>query len=117
MGVRQRLTMRCYPERNTNAAADAWGNPDTPTWVAQPAIPCYVWLQKYNYRFQNADTKRREINRTAYNMLLPKSADLLETDRVQKITDRLGVQIYGAMQIQNVSSQAGHKIAEIIEYE
>lgn len=86
------MVHRCRVERNTATTPDSYGDEPTPVWVTQVASqPCY-W---YEQASGQGGEQRGVLNFTIYThrLLLPLGVDVLETDRINGITDRLGVSL------------------------
>lgn len=103
MSARQRMTMRLYLQRNS-AAANAFGEPTPPTWGALSTTPGYVWVDAEDTRNNPAMT----VVSSYYRAIVPITTSVLETDRVEKVQNRAGSQLFGLMDIDAVIRRKDH---------
>ena len=89
---RSRMTMRAHVERDTAALVkNPWNTDVVPVWTAlDDTIPCYVWMRTGK---KVADDRKVAVLKDL-RMMTPHSADLKESDKVTKITDRKGATLF-----------------------
>ena len=92
MPARTRMIMRMYIERNA-AAKNTYQHRSEPDWTAIATVPCYTWITGAGVRFSADMTKEK----TDIRSIVPKGTDITEDDRVAKVTDRQGVELFGVM--------------------
>jgi len=127
MSARSRMTMRARVQQLTDTAGgpgplapvDDWGNPEpVPTpgllqWETKlDALPCWLWTTIENELVGPNETKVVERMR----MIVPRTADLLEKDRIWDVTDRLGKMIRpGPLGIRSVVNHRDHQELDLVE--
>lgn len=91
MRHRARMTMRCDVERDVNDGTEASpGYAAAPDW--QPlyeAVPCRLWPETS----RDAVTTDRDSIIGQWRMTVPRDSDVQQTDRIARVTDRLGTLI------------------------
>lgn len=86
-----RMIHRARIERDSNTTADAYGQPDVPTWAATyTAQPCYLW-QPIGQRGEITGERNADIY--DHRLLVPLTVDVTEEDRINGITNRRGATI------------------------
>jgi hypothetical protein len=105
------MTMRATTQRNANlyptaTNVDPYGNKVTPDWEDYLTwLPCYVW-------YGSGGTLRQEDKDTitvdTARLICPLDTDILITDRIAGITDRLGVDLFGAFTIRVIHRRKDH---------
>ena len=108
MTVRHRMTMRAYVQQDDNAGTtDGVGQPVAPSWSAKETIPCKAWSE--NSR-QLLDANRTAVLEGVV-VLLPLDADVVDTDRIEKITNRQDDRTFfpGPLRIDTIQQWKGSK--------
>ena len=97
MSVRQRMTHRAAVYRDS-ATADAWGQPDAPSWAVHLAAqPCYWYQPLLRSRGAGEQQGRENVNLYSYQLMVPLETDITERDQVRGIVDRRGTSLTDAV--------------------
>jgi len=108
MSARQRMTMRCTTQRNAETDTDGYGLPEAPDWDDYLTdVHCYVWYSKGGSKRTKAENKMTLTLDTAH-MIAPLGTDILESDRIAEVRNRLGVQLFGAFTIDSIHRRGDH---------
>ena len=102
MGARQRMTMRAYIERN-DASANVYGHKSVPDWQSLSTTPCRVWSTRGDARH----TPQVDMDAERFEGIMPIDTDVTSDDRLLKVTDREGSQLYGKMVIDSIAPANG----------
>jgi len=91
--------MRAYVQRDSATGEDAIGGKPVASWGALKTVPCFAWIK--------TEREPSDGNKTAvisdFRAIMPKGTDVTEIDRLEKITDRLGVTLHaGPIVIESV---------------
>jgi len=106
------MKMRVTFERNYSVQAagatdlDGFGQ-KLSDWREVGTWPCHVWAGPTGGR-HTALRDVGEVTTDAPGMILPLGVDVVLADRVQKVTDRTGKQLFGAMSIDAIFTRATH---------
>ena len=98
--ARGMMKMRATFERNYSLQAasttdlDGFGQ-KLGDWREVGTWPCHAWAGKPREVLRDVGV----VVTDAPGMIVPLEADVLQGDRVQKVTDRAGVQLFGAMAV------------------
>lgn len=95
--------MRGFIQRNS-ASDDDYGQPEPAVWDALSTTPCWTWTV-------NGDTLHRpEVSQdsTGYRAIMPLGTDITSDDRMGKVEDRAGSQLFGVMYIDAVLRRKDH---------
>jgi hypothetical protein len=106
------MKMRATFERNYSVQAAAASDLDgfgqkLQDWREIGTWPCHAWAGPTGGR-HTTSKDYGEINTDVPGMIVPLGTDVLFTDRVQKVTDRVGRQLFGAMSIDAIMPRATH---------
>jgi len=108
MSARQRMTMRCTTQRNAETDTDGYGLPATPDdddYLTD--LACFVWYTKGGSRRTKVEDKTTLTLDTAH-MICPSGTDVLKSDRIGEVRDRLGAQLFGAFTIDSIHRRSDH---------
>ena len=97
------MTMRAYFQRNS-ASANAYGHKSPQSWGTLSITPCYAWIV-------TGDTRHGEVvsaDATRYRAIIPSGTAVTSDDRVQKIDDRAGGNLFGVLYIDAVLRRHDH---------
>ena len=103
MGAVQRMTHKLYLQRN-QASTDAYGQPEPADWQTLSTVKGHVWVD-------SEDTTHRELGSVVagrYKGMVPLGTDVTERDRVLKVEDRAGNELFGVLYIDAVSRRSTH---------
>ena len=117
MSCRTRMTMRAFFQRNS-AGADDYGQPAPQVWgaipsAAAPKTPCWTWVR-------SGDTRHRpEVSQdsTEHRMIIPLGTDVTSDDRVEKVQDRAGTELFPTMYIDAVLRRRDHLELRLRDHE
>lgn len=112
MSARQAMRQRADIERDASGSDD-WGGQGSPDWQPHLAgVPCHFWTAQGRAVVNGQETAVIEDLR----LLLPLGTDIASTDRIGRITDRLGVPIVdGPLLVEAVVQRADHLVALVKE--
>lgn len=106
--MRGLMRHRAVVLRDVNAGVDTFGHPLPPEWlqISDP-VPCYAWSRSSR---EAVDDRRTAIVQDV-RVMLPDSADVTASDRIENVTDRLGRVLHdGPFRIDAIERRAGqHK--------
>ena len=111
--ARGKMKMRVTFERNYSQLAagdtdiDGFGQ-KLEDWRESCTTPCWAWQGATGGRHTSAG-EARTVTTDMPGMIVPLGTDVTEADRVQKVVDRAGSLILGAMMIDAVMSRATHR--------
>jgi hypothetical protein len=103
------MRMRVTFERNyallaaRNEDVDGFGQ-KVQDWREIGTWPCYAWAGKPRTTLRDVGL----VTTDAPGMIVPLGADVVLGDRVQRVTDRMGKQLFGAMSITGIAPRATH---------
>lgn len=103
MPARTRMTMRAFAERNS-ATRDDYGQKNVPVWDALATIPCYAWVRRGD-TYHDAGLS---VDATRYWAIIPLGTDLTSDDRIEKIEDRAGTELFPTLYIDAVLQRRDH---------
>lgn len=95
--------MRGFIQRNT-ASDDVSGHPGPANFTALSTTPCWTWTV-------NGDTLHRaEVSQdsTGYRAIMPLGTDITSDDKLEKVEDRSGAELFGVMYIDAVLRRRDH---------
>lgn len=99
------MTMRLDVEQNTAAGTDAFGHPVIPVWAAKATESGIVWTKARREILDGDKTALVEDIRA----LVPLGANVVETDRIANVKDRLGVVLFaGPLAIDTIQRRREH---------
>ena len=109
--------MRAFLQRNS-AGADAYGQPAPPVWgaipsTAAPKTPCWTWVVM-------GDTRHRpEVSQdsTEHRMMAPLGTDVTSDDRVLRVENRAGSELFPTMYIDAVVRRPDHLQLKLRDHE
>ena len=104
MPSRQRMVMRAFLQRNTQATADGLGHKRPKTWTALATVPCWSWVDR-------EDTRHAAELTTAagrFRAMVPLGTDVTTKDRIEKVEDRAAVELFGLSVIDAVIRRRDH---------
>lgn len=106
MTARTRMSQRALVQRSTSSGTDDYGNPLPSTWATHiAALPC--WL--YSSTEREAVTEETTVVVANLKALVPLGSDVTESDRINRIVDRVGNVIdAGVLGIETVLYQRSH---------
>jgi hypothetical protein len=76
-------------------------------WRELATVSCHAWHGASGGKHTSVG-EVRTVTADMPGMIVPLGTDVKTTDRVQKITDRAGVQLFGIMGVDAVMSRATH---------
>ena len=103
MSVRRIMRMRVTVQRRA-AGTDAYGHPNG-AWVDQPVLPCYAYTDAPSRKANVDDGVTAQLS---VRVWVPSGSDVLGTDRILKIEDRLESERYGRLDIDGVNPRVGY---------
>lgn len=112
MSARSRMTMRAFAQRNV-ATRDAGGHLNVPDWETLATIPCYACAKRGD-TFHKAELSADE---TRYGAIIPLGTDLTADDRILKIEDRAGAELFGVLYIDAVLPRRDHLELRLRDHE
>jgi|GEM_PF-2851680 len=87
MSARSVMTMRATVQRNQASGEDEYHQPVQPDWQDYLTdLPCYFWTETKTVRTSQGDL----VTVAESKMIVPKTTDITEEDRVTQVTDRQG---------------------------
>lgn len=103
MSVRQRMIYRAYIQRN-GASANTYGHASPGSWSALSTTACFFYIRRGDAQHE----VEHSVAENRVRIQVPLGTDVTEDDRVQKVTDRQGVQVIGLHYIDVVLRRKGH---------
>lgn len=106
MSARGTMVHRAIIERQ-GSDTDRWGNPAPPSWSLHlHDLPCRAWFGSGREVIDSGKTAVIQDRR----MVIPRDTDVKEGDRVLKVTNRKGDEVFdGPMRIEAVGRRQDHK--------
>ena len=103
--ARTQMTMRAFIQRDATVTKDAYGHKEAPTFGALATVPCRIWSR--SKRERNDTRKFALVEEIRCGM--PLGTDVTELDRLEKVTDRLGVTLWaGPLRIDTIQHKHTH---------
>ncbi len=104
--------MRAFFQRNS-AGVDAYKQPEPAVWGALSTTPCWTWVK-------TGDTRHRpEVSQdsTEHRMMIPLGTDVTSDDRVEKVEDRSGTELFPTVYIDAVLRRRDHLELKLRDHE
>jgi len=117
VSCRTRLTMRAYLQRNS-AGADAYGQPAPAVWGAIPSAAApktACWCSARSGDTRNSPEVSQDS--TEHRMLVSLATDVTSDDRVLKVENRAGTELFPTMYIDNVLRRPDHFELKLRDHE
>jgi len=95
--------MRAFAQRNI-ATRDAGGHLNVPVWGTLATIPCYAWVRRGD-TYHGAELS---VDATRYWAMIPLGTDITSDDRIEKIKNRAGGNLFGVLYIDAVLRRHDH---------
>lgn len=110
MNARSTMKHRAFAQRDSNTAKDVYNQKLPPNWQTLATIPCFSWQPDDRH----VDTVDKVANVRTILALMPLTADITETDRILKITDRLNRQRFpGPMSVLRIIRKEDHILVQL----
>ncbi len=93
------MIMRAEVERDSTGSTDPYGHPETANFETLATIPCRV----YSKTRREINDDRKFVLIEEIRCMMPVGTDVTELDRINRVTDRLGVEIFaGPLRIDTI---------------
>ena len=103
------MTHRALVERDLGTARDGYGAKSAPTWSSHLASMVCFFYREGRSDSEEAERSRGTVHHDMLRMLVPLGTDILESDRINGVTERDGTVIEaGAMNITSVLHSHTH---------
>lgn len=103
--MRSRMTMRAFVERDAAVGDDPYGGAPAPSWQAHATLACYAW-SKTRRDVVDGDKSAVVVD---LRCVFPPGSDVTEADRVARIEDRQGAQLFaGPFEILTLQPRKQH---------
>ena len=108
MAVRGMMIMRATIQRDLRTEGDNYNQPGPPAWTTiETEIACRVWKGGTGGRRTDAGAERT-ITTDMPMAVFPLDTDITEKDRLLKIEDRQGRELFGMMYVDAVLRRKDH---------
>lgn len=96
---------RAFAQRDGNTAKDVYNQSLPPDWQTLATIPCFSWQPEDRH----IDTVEKVANVRTIIALMPIDADITESDRILRITNRLDAERFsGPMSVLRIIRKEDH---------